>query len=288
MMLLRFFRKGIDMGNKYICEIASAMGERMLNQDNFVLNSITVGFNTPYLWQRVVIDAQGQWNFAAVADGVTNSANGGFCAELIAKAFCEMYRNGEFIIEGNYNKKYLDKLVTKVNQSVYREFKEKHLYGHGAATLSVVLFNDNKIYSYNLGDSPVHLIRNSKMISIFEEHTVAAQKKRKRDKLKLVEQNMDFDTIREEERNRITKCVHGNLNETMDGFFEESEFKFKDIVLISSDGLLKAVKEQRVVEILQNEFSAKLLVDEAINNGCEDNVTIIAIKKQEVQNNETV
>lgn len=259
-----------------ICSSSTIKGNKGVNQDRFGIDDVFASFDSPKIICNIKLPLNEEnVHIAVVADGVTNSVDGGKCAEHIVRTIADAYESGYFNSE--ISKEKLDELMGMAASLIRWDLKAKE-EASGAATVSLVCFSAERIWCYNLGDSPIYLIRDGKMKMISEEHTVGAEKEKENEAKGFINKLLNKNIPSEREYNCLTKCVSSKAVE-LDGHFLPMEFLKDDILLIASDGLFKAVKEEEILRIINNEMNAYTLIQKAKENYASDDVTVTLIRK---------
>lgn len=142
------------MFGKIYAEGFSLKGERMRNQDRFVMHNSTC-ITDCYVEQSIV--ANDELIYYVVADGVGGLARGGEAATMAANGIVEWFNNYE-----NWKKEHMasfDEFIRQgfemVNQIVVRE-SDKTMERLGT-TLTTLVIKNNYYYCANVGDSPVYV-----------------------------------------------------------------------------------------------------------------------------------
>lgn len=209
-----------------------------------------------------------------IADGM-GGYNGGEIASSLATTSAKNY------IENNFEQIEKDKesiiqLVASsleyANMIVYEKSKEdKELEGMGT-TLDICLIYNNRAYIGHVGDSRIYRIRKDFIRKLTQDHSYVQ---------KLVKDG----TITQEEanhhpqKNMLMKAIGCNAFVEPDVMIKG--FQKDDILLMTTDGLTNLVSKEYLYETVKNENLEqvpKKLVEQAINNGGYDNITVIVIK----------
>ena len=157
----------------------------------------------------------------------------------------------------------LNNLCQFINEKVFQTG-----LSHGSekvgTTLAGLYFYAGQVWVCNIGDSPVYLLRDEKMIQLSQEHT-------------------DAELVQAQGLNRkpwLTQYL-GVDPETLQirPYIKSGALKYGDRFLICSDGLTDMVSEQRICNILAEERNpeiiVKTLIRKALQAGGNDNVTAI-------------
>ncbi len=141
-------------------------------------------------------------------------------------------------------------------------------------TLAVLLIEDDEAHLGHVGESRIYLFRDDKLMRLTRDHTV-------------VQQEVDAGTLTPElarivpHKNILTQSVgyHGPVEpDTSTRPIEEG-----DIFILCSDGLTDPLDDAALADIVRShepEDLAEVLVQQAIENGTEDNVTVVVVHIQ--------
>lgn len=148
-------------------------------------------------------------------------------------------------------------------------------------TLALIIVAQDKIFAYNMGDSRIYLFDKGELNQLSTDHTVAMEKRRQG----LVS---DIDGTEDMEEHQLTSCL-GFLDSEGKALKEEVipsiEIKGKKRILICSDGLSDMLSFEEIKAILKKAkntgIAASKLMSQALNNGGEDNITIIVLDIEE-------
>ena len=144
------------------------------------------------------------------------------------------------------------------------------------STVSALVVEDDRIWLANVGDSPVYLFENGRLIQVSEEHSIEAEQR---------STGMGFpdtlDSTNPMLKNVLTRVL--GLSERVNVFITHIEPAAGDIVLMCSDGLTNNVPEQAIRTVLDDfsisiERKVDILIDEANRGGGEDNISVIILE----------
>lgn len=135
---------------------------------------------------------------------------------------------------------------------------------------------DNQLNVFNIGDSRAYLFRNNVLKQLSVDHT-------EENSMKKINEILGINKRNECCKNILTQHIGIDENEFL---LEPSTIEIslldKDIVMLCSDGLTSMVSDEKIREILgcKNKLIQKMekLINEAINNGGKDNITIILLE----------
>ena len=149
-------------------------------------------------------------------------------------------------------------------------------------TIAGIYSDDEKFYVYNAGDSRVYRFRYKYFSQLSKDHS-------------LVQDLIDMGEISIEEakthkqKNVINKCI-GNDEIVNPRVIDMSDdFVKGDIIMICSDGITDEIMDADIKEIIlehKNDLDllecCRLIYRKAIENGSQDNLSVLLLRKEEV------
>lgn len=207
-----------------------------------------------------------------VADGMGGYKGGEIASKLAIEA-TKNYIVSNFSNTEKVKEQILDLIKNAVeyaNMVVYEKSTEvEELNGMGT-TIDVALIYLGKIYIGHVGDSRIYRLRREFFRKLTVDHSY-------------VEQLLKQGNITKEEaynhpkKNMLTKALGCTAFVEPDVMIKG--FQKDDILLMCTDGLTNMVKENEIYEIIKEnpEKATKTLVDKAIENGGQDNITAVII-----------
>jgi serine/threonine protein phosphatase PrpC len=106
---------------------------------------------------------------AALADGVGSSREGGAAARRAVDMIVDYYLTRP---QAWSPRRALAEFVRQINRTFYQESHLRHGQAELLCTLSVVVIEEGHLYGVNVGDSPVYLFRNGKLLTLSEAHSL--------------------------------------------------------------------------------------------------------------------
>ena len=208
-----------------------------------------------------------------LADGM-GGYNGGEVASKLAVTSAKNYILSNFE-KNNSDKDTLLDLVKNssqfANMVVYEKAKENPELSKMGTTLDICLIYQSKAFISHIGDSRIYRIRKDFMRKLTKDHSYVQQlidegKITKEESLKHPKKNMLMKAL------GCTPFIEPDA--MIKGFIKE------DVILMCSDGLTNMVSEERIKQIIKENptDATKLLVQEANDNGGNDNITAIIIR----------
>ena len=207
---------------------------------------------------------------------------GDFVAKYLKENFATFLQNS---IKVNYSLNFrgiLNNTFESIDKSL-EKFEEAENCG---STAVVVILNNNDIYCANVGDSKCFYLNKNNVVQLTEDHNCKNQKEREELKKKgiLIFQNRVFGSL------SLTRTM-GDLEFKKEGMtcvpFIKKIFLDKDdvnYIIIASDGIWDVVNEEKLFEIYKglkngnSEEFCNLLVDYAMNNDSNDNISCIVLR----------
>lgn len=214
----------------------------------------------------------------AVADGM----GGHVAGEKASSMACELLRDPHLIAEQKdtgedffrLRVKELENKLHDINNMVLRSSEENEEYsGMGTTLTSLVLMNDKALIAH-VGDSRIYRSRGDHFEQLTADHTE-------------VQALIDMGRLKPERaaihprRHILTQAI-GIDDKLEDVFTRMEDLSEADIFLLCSDGLYDMVQDKEIKKILNENLTPQAacerLVEAALENGGEDNVTVIVVK----------
>ena len=224
-------------------------------QDAFICSGCDEIYSSDFTYN----DAVAVPCFAGVFDGLGGAYYGDCLSRYVAEKTKKLltqraYKNNEI--------HFLNEFV-KEAQKLALGYMENEELDYAGTTMALVIFDGNKVYAANVGDSRGYVIDNDGISQITKDHRYSRSVYKKGELYQYI--GMD------ESDGSITP------------FVEQYEFKEDGYLLLCTDGLTDYVEDIQIRDIVLNNVplnaKTKLLADKALENGLKDDITIILIKK---------
>lgn len=173
-------------------------------------------------------------------------------------------------------KNRLREYITDANQRIYNLWSNSN-EGRMGSTFAGLAFCGRTAFAFNLGDSRVYLMRGGAIDLGTKDHTEA-------ERLAAMGVIARQDIVKHPRRHMLTRHFGVSSEEGM----MEADFsslvpvKKSDMFLLCSDGLTDMVSEERIQQLLAQQTDtaeiATALVQEALEKGGRDNVTVVVIR----------
>lgn len=231
--------------------------------------------------------SEGEEALCVVADGMGGHRSGEVASAMAIKAIVEFYREttvdgkGDARLNDGEDERSLDeyrlvKAIRQANKAVFQAASESELYRGMGTTVVSSYFIEGGVYFAHIGDSRAYRYRNGKLEQQTEDHSLANEYVR----MGILKAD---DVEHFPYKNVITRACGLTDEVEVDVVFTEVEPG--DLYLLCSDGLTDMITDSALQEMLKDhsdlEKLAKILVDQANENGGADNITLILAKVEE-------
>lgn len=254
--------------------------KRTRNEDHFVIATLRkeIALRQSNLADTSVFDAvrSAEAQLLAVADGVGGQA-GGDLASRTAVTSLVAYLNTTMSCFNNLDVEAEHQFLEKLEAGVH-EAHQRVLEAHGrqsrppATTLTVITLLWPRAYVVHVGDSRAMYLHNGWLRPLTRDQTMG-------------EAMVDAGAMTEEQaaRSSLSQTLYSALgSQDMLPSVGLVDFALGDVLLMCSDGLTKHVNDTRISEVLGQPWTAermaKTLVQDALDDGGSDNVTVIVAR----------
>lgn len=264
------------MSKRYSANIsaASTIGGRTENQDNLMIDTLLSDMGKKpgdFMYDRA-IDLQDEKSYYfVVCDGMGGESGGRKNSEIAVKAIFNQLEK----LKKRNNPVEVFKAILEANRQVISYLERNKI--KGGTTLSLLKINsDGTMEIFNVGDSPVILVRDKEMFLISEEQNVAGMKLKNR---RITEKEYK----KSNEKNRLLGFLGDNTWKSMTNLYYNGPFEYKpgDIVMLASDGLMGALDSKTILDSLDFDFDANELIrltKNVKNKKDNDNITVLMVQ----------
>jgi protein phosphatase len=161
-----------------------------------------------------------------------------------------------------------------ISNMVIHEVQKKPQYHRMGSTVSALLQEGDRIWAANVGDSPIFIFDQGRLIRVSEEHSIQAEQR-------IMGLTHPPGASNPQFKNILTRVL--GLSEKVNVYVNPIRPEPGDFILICSDGLTKFVPEPSIKTIL-DDFSISIqrkvdiLLDEGNRGGGRDNITVILLE----------
>ena len=217
-----------------------------------------------------------------VADGMGGHAAGEVASEIAVRTVRQVVLEEEDPDETRVNREMLDeedsireRLRYAMNRAcieIQDEVRREPRYRGMGTTLTVLLVENEMAHCSHVGDSRLYIFRDRELRRLTRDHTV-------------VQSEIDAGRLTPElarvvpHKNILTQSI--GFSGSVDPDTSTRPIDEGDIFLLCSDGLTDPLDDTQLEEIIRTtpfEFLALELVQQALDNGSEDNVTVVVVK----------
>lgn len=221
--------------------------------------------------------------YVVLADGMGGHAAGDVASKIVVQEFFAALRQhleDPANLERNMGAILRD-AMDRANDEVARRAADWPDQTGMGSTLVAPLIVRNRLYWISVGDSPLYLLRGSRLTRLNQEHSMA----RRLDRMVLNGQLSQKDADRNPDRDCLTSVLLGANVPEIDCRDQPLDLAYGDVLIVASDGLL-FIDEQRIAGVVYDnrdrtsaEISALLLQEiRSQDDPYQDNVSIGVIK----------
>ncbi|WP_280769038.1 Stp1/IreP family PP2C-type Ser/Thr phosphatase [Salipaludibacillus daqingensis] len=212
---------------------------------------------------------------ALVADGMGGHQAGDVASEMAKEAMLKHWQE----ISGHFTpkeaEKWLLETVSKVNKELF-SYSQSHPQCEGMGTTLVAALCSDEFVTYsNVGDSRVYLYEEEVLRQLSDDHSLVGELVRKG-------QLSEEEAEHHPRKNVLLRAL--GTEETIEVDVETVGWKNGSVLLLCSDGLTNKLSDQDIQsQIATNqplETVAEKLVEQANDNGGEDNITISLVRHE--------
>ncbi len=214
----------------------------------------------------------GDLDFFIVADGMGGHSKGDVASKLAAKLFVKYIKEADINSYESYIK-LQEGAISYANQEIYKLSLEEGDIRMGTTVVCLCIDHKDKVYYLtHLGDSRAYIYRNDSLTQLTRDHS-------------LVNDLLDSGSLTEDEaENFINKSAITRAVGTEEKVIPDSKsfpMEDGDIILMVTDGLTNELTDEKIKEIVKEnkdpyQISSRL-IEEAIDHGGRDNITVTTI-----------
>jgi len=161
-----------------------------------------------------------------------------------------------------------------MSNAIIHEAQKKPQYHRMGSTVSALIQENDTLWVANVGDSPIYLFDNGRLVQISEEHSVEAEQR------SMGMTNPDG-TTNPFLKNVLTRVL--GLTSKVNVYINSIRPEPGDMILMCSDGLTNYVPLDSIAAVLSDssvpaEQKVNMLVEQAIKGGGGDNITVVLLE----------
>jgi protein phosphatase len=214
---------------------------------------------------------------AVVADGMGGHLAGDVASQMTINTFKSLWEQVKSVDSPRDAEAWFIEKVAEVNKAVYEHsLSNPECQGMGTTIVAAIVTSSFATIGH-IGDSRCYLLNNSGYKQVTQDHSLVNELVRSG-------QITKEDAEHHPRKNVLLRALGTEPSVELD--VSTIEFESDDILLLCSDGLSNKISDEEMQEqLLKSEplsEKAKTLVQLANNNGGEDNITLIIIKKKAI------
>ncbi|MDF2556278.1 MAG: protein phosphatase [Bacillales bacterium] len=213
---------------------------------------------------------------AVIADGMGGHLGGQKASNLAIEVIQSAWENVEQSFLPAEAENWIHETIAVANETVFNYSRENSEYEGMGTTVVLALITGGNATIGNIGDSRCYLFENNELSQITEDHSFINYL------IKSGEITVE-DAVHHPRKNVLTRAL--GTNEKVEIDTKTIQLENSSTLLLCSDGLYGKVNLDFLVEQLKNETTLEektnLYIEEAKNNGGEDNISVIILQNQE-------
>jgi len=214
-----------------------------------------------------------------VCDGMGGHAAGEIASRIAVDSVLAYFRDKEplaadaSLIDAPMGARLLADAVNKANESILQYADENEATAGMGTTLVAARFCDGKFTIAHIGDSRIYLLRDGELVQLTEDHSFVMEQVRR-----------GVLTLEEAKHSSAQHIITRALGTGDDSPPDLAEFPAQegDLLLLTTDGVLRHVDDDEIKNILSQIPSLQLacdtLIDAANQGGGEDNATCLLLR----------
>jgi serine/threonine protein phosphatase PrpC len=209
---------------------------------------------------------------AVVADGMGGHQAGEIASQLAVGMLAEQLQHLSADMAEEDCRSAILEAIHKTNQQIYEKSHENHEYSGMGTTVVLVLVSSEWVQVAHIGDSRCYRVSFSGIDCLTSDHSLVNE---------LVRNGQISESEAEvhPQRNVLLRAL--GTDEYVEVDIRRHFWQKGDQLLLCSDGLTNMVTEERIYNILLSSLlideKAETLIDEALEAGGEDNVTVVIL-----------
>lgn len=211
---------------------------------------------------------------AIVADGMGGHLAGDVASQMTINTFKALWEQGKSIDSPSEAEAWFSEKVVEVNKAVYEHsLSNPECQGMGTTIVGAIVTSGFATIGH-IGDSRCYLLNNSGFKQVTQDHSLVNELVRSG-------QISKEDAEHHPRKNVLLRAL--GTEQTVELDVSTIEFEQEDVLLLCSDGLSNKVTDEELQNELLNSQplsdKANTLVQLANENGGEDNISLVIIKK---------
>ncbi len=207
--------------------------------------------------------------FCIVADGMGGHAGGEEASRIAIETIVSyIEQNWQ---QGSEPTILLEKSLLAANEAIVTDQQSNPARSDMGTTAVMLLFEEDKVWAANVGDSRLYRFRDGELTQITEDDTWVARA------MKM--QQLTAEEARTHHlRHVLSHCLGRRDLDLRPESIQTIDVHLNDLILLCSDGLTEEVSDQEIADLMRTLPLAELpqaLIETAKTNGGSDNITVI-------------
>jgi len=215
-------------------------------------------------------------NLFIVADGMGGHLAGEVASRLSVDTFVRSFNeviNKQSKIQTRSIKKNIIRSIKLANDEVFKKSLIDSEYSGMGTTFTACFLYEENIHIVHIGDSRAYLCRNKNIDLLTSDHNFVGELYRRGE--------ITYeDTFNHPQRNYLTNVL--GVSDEMSPDYLTLKILPGDSLIICSDGLNSMLRDEIILRISEKypepENTVKKLIENALKNGGNDNITVIAVR----------
>jgi len=223
-----------------------------------------------------------RYGIFVVCDGMGGQAAGEVASKMAVDEMLNYFRqnaeqatvpNGNSAAQPIRNSTALAEAIHRANHAIHQAARHENARSGMGTTIVAVLLHGNALTIANVGDSRIYLVRHGEIQQLTQDHSLVMEQVR-----------LGYLTREQAETSELQNVILRALGseEQVQPDVEDMPAINHDILLMTSDGLTRHVKDQEILRIVNEAASldeaCATLVQTAKDRGGEDNITCMLLK----------
>jgi serine/threonine protein phosphatase PrpC len=163
--------------------------------------------------------------------------------------------------------------IQLANRTIFHAGQEQNGRGGMGSTIVAALVRGNSVAIGHVGDSRIYLIRHGAIQQLTDDHSLVMEQVRR-----------GYITLEQAQKSEMQNIILRALGseESVEADVEDMAVLPDDLLLMTSDGLTRHVKDEEILAIVQRsgnlEQACNALVETAKERGGDDNITCLLVR----------
>jgi protein phosphatase len=232
---------------------------RMINEDRFAVHHDLHGYT-----------------LAIVADGMGGHQAGDVASQMAVDLISDALKGLRADMTAEEYSQAVKAAIETANERIFEFASQQEKYRGMGTTVVVALASPESLVIGHIGDSRAYLVQDDRIIQLTEDHTLVNE-------LVRTGQISAEEASTHPHRHVITRAL--GTEPAIAAELNRYTWKAGDIVLLCSDGLSGSVGQDTLLNLIRREASleekVRMLVDEALSAGGEDNITAVLLANEQ-------